>query len=333
MSHYCKSPPGGAMIQSNIMEEETNVRAKYSITGSIKYKKQKQKKICINRHIIKYYVITEHILIHGVAMETGFGKWAMLPLIQVLLLWPLIASHYSNCCLWQGHHPHIRTVHPNNRTAVSKETRSKNIKLSYQKERERNSQREMTEILVYPPSFYTFCCQCLTGSWLSRPSCFFLLTSLSALTHTHTYTHTEDLWVCMCICQCDAKWLACFTASPSLIFFLCLLTPWNVTLPGGQVSVFSRCRNKAVMAPHLLQYLSQAAKVAIRKMLGLPQVQDHSCRTGFGGKVVEIPEWMIVTKQRDMGKKKELNCDWVYLNNKTGLGCWADIIAKWFQHF
>ena len=53
-----------------------------------------QKKICINRHIIKYYVITEHILIHGVAMEIGFGEWEMIPLIQALPLWPFIASHY-----------------------------------------------------------------------------------------------------------------------------------------------------------------------------------------------------------------------------------------------
>lgn len=48
------------MIQSNIMKEETKKcedTAKYSITGSITYKK---KKICINRHIIKYYVITEY---------------------------------------------------------------------------------------------------------------------------------------------------------------------------------------------------------------------------------------------------------------------------------
>lgn len=130
----------------------------------------------------------------------------------------------------------------------------------------------MTEILVYPPSFYTLCCQCLTGSWLSRPSCFFLLTSPS--------THT--LRVCVCVCF--------FRRPPLLFFFLCLPPPWNVTLPGGQMSVFSRYRNKAVMASHLLQYLGQAAQVAVRKMLGLPQVQDHSRRAGFGGEVVKIPE-------------------------------------------
>ena len=56
------------------------------------------------------------------------------------------------------------------------------------------------------------------------------------------------------------------------------------------MSVFNRSRNKAVMASHLLQYLGQTTEVAIRKMLGLPQVQDYSRRTGFGGKVVKIPE-------------------------------------------
>lgn len=73
MSRYCRSPPGGAMIQSNIMKEETTTKncedtTKYSLTSSVKYKK---KKIHINRHIIKYNVITEHIL-HRVAMETDF---------------------------------------------------------------------------------------------------------------------------------------------------------------------------------------------------------------------------------------------------------------------
>lgn len=68
ISHYCQSPPEGAIIQSNIMKgkQKCENTAKYSQTGSIKM----QKKICINRHIIKYYVITEHILTHGVSMET-----------------------------------------------------------------------------------------------------------------------------------------------------------------------------------------------------------------------------------------------------------------------
>lgn len=77
-----------------------------------------------------------------------------------------------------------------------------------------------------------------------------------------------------------------------LYFFLRLLpSPACLALPGRQISVFSCCGNKAVMASHLLQYLGQAAEVAIGKMLGLPQVQDHSRRTGFGGKVVQISEW------------------------------------------
>ncbi len=66
------------------------------------------------------------------------------------------------------------------------------------------------------------------------------------------------------------------------------------------MSVFGRCRNKAVMASHLFQNLGQPTEVAIRKMLGLPQVQDHSRGTGFGGEVVKIPEWM--TNQRGMGQ-------------------------------
>lgn len=52
------------------------------------------------------------------------------------------------------------------------------------------------------------------------------------------------------------------------------------------------------MASHLLQHLGEAAEVTVRKMLGLPQVQDHSRRTRFGGKVVKIPEKTVVTKER-----------------------------------
>lgn len=209
-----------------------------------------------------------------------------------LILWPLIVYHFSDCCLWQGHRAHIRTVHPNNWTAVSKETRAKNIKSLYQRERGTAREKWLAEILVYPPSFYTLCCQCLTGSWLSRPGCFCLLSSLSV--------HKRGIWECVCafisVMPNDSP---AFWAS-SLIFFLCLLPPWNVTLPGGQMSVFSHCRNKAIMASHLLQYLGQATEVAIGKMLGLPQVQDDSRRTGFCGKVVKIPEWMIVTEYRGL---------------------------------
>jgi len=88
----------------------------------------------------------------------------------------------------------------------------------------------------------------------------------------------------------DSPAFRCPPLPPSLIFFLCLLPPWNVTLPGGQMSVLSHCRNKAVMASHLLQYLGKATEIAIGKMLGFPQIQDHSSGTGFSGKVVKIPE-------------------------------------------
>lgn len=60
--------------------------------------------------------------------------------------------------------------------------------------------------------------------------------------------------------------------------------------PDIQVSMFGHRGNEAVMASHLLQYLGQAAEVAVRKMLGLPQVQNDSRRARFGSKVVQIPE-------------------------------------------
>ncbi|KAJ0013112.1 hypothetical protein NQD34_017446 [Periophthalmus magnuspinnatus] len=44
------------------------------------------------------------------------------------------------------------------------------------REREKEAERERNDwqrFVFTPPSFYTLCCQCLTGSWLSRPSAFF----------------------------------------------------------------------------------------------------------------------------------------------------------------
>lgn len=45
----------------------------------------------------------------------------------------------------------------------------------------------------------------------------------------------------------------------------------------------------AVAAAHLLQHGGQFIEVSVREVLGLPQVQDHACRTGLGGKIVQVP--------------------------------------------
>ena len=81
------------------------------------------------------------------------------------------------------------------------------------------------------------------------------------------------------------------------------------------------------MASHLLQYLGQAAEVAIGKMLGLPQVQDHSRRTGFGGKVVQISEWDGLEKGGE--RLTEMNgFSWMRRQEEAGALTWFD---KWFQ--
>lgn len=149
-----------------------------------------QKKTCINRHIIKYYVVTEHILFHGVAMETDFWRmrrsFADLP---PLIHWPVTVVRASSTSAQS-----IRI----NRKHVSKETIAKNIK-SFLQERERERERTrretawkwLAEILVYSPSFHNLCCQYLTGSWQGRPGCDYLLTSLSA--------HTGSFCECVCV--------------------------------------------------------------------------------------------------------------------------------------
>lgn len=165
-SHNCKSPPGGAMIQSNNEKRNKKTQTKnredttqYSLTGSVKYKKKKRKKLCINRHIIKYNVITEHIFIHGVAMETDFWRVrdaSSDPSRAPRILWPLIGCHYLAC--WQGatassvqSAQSIQTSW----TADSKVTRAKNIKSSYQRgeppEREMNDRESCLPSQVLKP--------------------------------------------------------------------------------------------------------------------------------------------------------------------------------------
>lgn len=87
----------------------------------------------------------------------------------------------------------------------------------------------------------------------------------------------------------------CLRGSTLFSYSLCVFfLPGMSLVPGRQMSVFSHRGNKAVMASHLLQYLGKATEVAVRKMLGLPQVQDHSSGAGFGGKVVKIPKRVIM---------------------------------------
>lgn len=264
-----------------------------------------QKKTCINRHIIKYYVVTEHILFHGVAMETDFWRmrrsFADLP---PLIHWPVTVVRASSTSAQS-----IRI----NRKHVSKETIAKNIK-SFLQERERERERTrretawkwLAEILVYSPSFHNLCCQYLTGSWQGRPGCDYLL----------LWVYTQAASVSVCACICHREWLfllffvvvfwgvcgVCLRGSTLFSYSLCVFfLPGMSLVPGRQMSVFSHRGNKAVMASHLLQYLGKATEVAVRKMLGLPQVQDHSSGAGFGGKVVKIPKRVIMWNQREVG--------------------------------
>lgn len=76
-------------------------------------------------------------------METGF--WRVRDASSDPRFDPLTFDSVSllkDCCLWRGQRPRIRAVRPNNRTAVSKETRAKNIKSLYQKEREETAREK-----------------------------------------------------------------------------------------------------------------------------------------------------------------------------------------------
>ena len=43
------------------------------------------------------------------------------------------------------------------------------------------------------------------------------------------------------------------------------------------------------MATHLLQHRGQFVQASVGEVLDLPQIQDHTGRTGLGGKVVQVP--------------------------------------------
>lgn len=64
----------------------------------------------------------------------------------------------------------------------------------------------------------------------------------------------------------------------------------GATSGGAAGSVFpSHGGPAAVAAAHLLQHGRQLVQVAVREVLRLPQVQNHTGGTGLGGKVVQVP--------------------------------------------
>lgn len=101
----------------------------------------------------------------------------------------------------------------------------------------------------------------------------------------------------MCVCMCVSDWtLRCspFSCPTSL--------QWNCPLLRGHArhrrhhgSVLHG--HNVLVATHLLQHSGQAVQVPIREMLRLPQVQDHSCWTGLGGKVVQVPVQVEFVRQ------------------------------------
>lgn len=95
------------------------------------------------------------------------------------------------------------------------------ISSRYTRDRERNSQKEMA---CRDSCFYTLCFQCLTGSWLGRPSCSCFLSEC-------LHTHTRYLWGCTCIYD------AIFHFIPRLSCSF-----WVVYLPGMSHSLWGRCQ-------------------------------------------------------------------------------------------
>ena len=193
------------------------------------------------------------------SMETDFGGWEMLPLIwKPLLLWSFdlwwsltpqgfffsffFFFYGMGIILISAQSIQItgqlfpRKLEPKISSCCTRaRERERERERASERERERESEwkraaREkwLAESLVYPPSFYTLCCQCLTGSWLSRPNCFYPL-YLSA--HTRSYQR-----VCTCVCRYDVIWLSCFRGVNSLpptrlFFFLIFLFIYFLTSP------------------------------------------------------------------------------------------------------
>ena len=115
-----------------------------------------------------------------------------------------------------------------------------------------------------------------------------------------------SVYVCVCVSMdvcslmeersCPACPVFLPVLCSSLSSFLCdssLTPPWNFLFFEGRVSVVCCHEHKVLMATHLLQHGSQAAEVPVREVLGLPKVQNHPRRTGFSGKVIQIPDIYI----------------------------------------
>lgn len=114
----------------------------------------------------------------------------------------------------QGQRPHSHTVYPENGQLFPRILQPRILGCGTE-ERERN---DWQRILFTPPSFRTLCCQCLTGSWLSRPRAFF---HFKATEYVSVYvTGTPNVF-------------SAFGYAPSLSKCR-LLPPWDVSLPGGR---------------------------------------------------------------------------------------------------
>lgn len=158
-------------------------------------------------------------------------------------------NHFRGCSSRQGQRPHIHSL-SKKRTAVSKETAAKNIRLLYRRERE----EWLAENLVYPSKFLHPLLPMF--NWVMAEQ-------------TKSFLPLQSDWICFCLCHCDAKYLFSFRICPSLkymspTFSMGCVTPW------WQMSVLGVGGNKGVMASHLLQHLGQATQVAIWEMLGFP---------------------------------------------------------------
>lgn len=149
------SPPGGAMIQSSAIIKH------HKDTAKVFYKRFERKKQRINSCIIKHYVNTSVVLLWKL-------RWKLIGASLDLLM-----SHLGSMA---------KEIMSTQSVQISGQLfpRKLHPKISVRKE-------WLAAILVYPPSFYTFCCQCLTGSRMSRPGCSRLLSLCK---------HTRCIGVC-----------------------------------------------------------------------------------------------------------------------------------------
>lgn len=144
---------------------------------------RRKKPTRINRHIIKYYVVTEHTLVHGFDMEADSWRVRSVSSGPKAVCFNILTSKNNTSLLVrvvvyrEEGALHICTVRQITRQLFPRKLLSQKYRVMIERERRRREGpargKRLAEFSFYPSSFYTICCQKFVRIMTGRPGfCF-----------------------------------------------------------------------------------------------------------------------------------------------------------------